>query len=184
MTRSDITNMLSGLVEKRLRSRHMFWAPEVSFDKSTADYRRIDYVAFKPHTPNYYPDPTSVELGVFECYEVKSCMSDFQSGHGLTFYGDRNFLVTTAEFAEELRVKMLTPRGIDGVLVPNKPGTALISKYANENPQMLAQSYRRRCASEMLWAIMRSRYRFDCEEYSAGRTANPTEAVLEKAVSE
>ncbi|KFI76560.1 hypothetical protein [Bifidobacterium mongoliense] len=38
--------------------------------------------------------------------------------------------------------------------------------------------------SELVEKRLRSRYRFDCEEYSAGRTANPTEAVLEKAVSE
>ena len=162
--RQSTTQMLSALVEKRLKSHRMFWAPEVSFDKSTRDYRRIDYVAFKPHTPNYYPEPTSVELGLFECYEVKSCMADFQSGHGLTFYGDKNYLVTTAEFAEELRVKGLTPHNIDGVLIPNKPCTALISKYANENIQMLAQSYRKRNASEMLWAIMLANHHYDIQE--------------------
>ncbi|MFT8639036.1 hypothetical protein [Bifidobacterium sp.] len=161
--RKHTTILLNTLVEKRLRSRRMFWAPEVSFDKNNENHRRIDYVAFKPLTPNYFPEPSSVECGTFECYEVKSCMEDFRSGNGLTFYGDRNYLVTTAEFAEELRLERLTPRGINGILAPNKPCTALISAYVETNSQTISQSYRKRTASEMLWAIVRSRYQYDCE---------------------
>lgn len=58
-------------------------------------------MGFKPFTPGYVLMPASVELGEFSCYEVKSCMADFKSGHGLTFYGDVNYLVTTRELAEE-----------------------------------------------------------------------------------
>ena len=165
MNRSDITDMLSGLVEKRLRSRRMFWAPEVSFDKGGPDERRIDYVGFKPFTPNYRVEPASVELGRFECYEVKSCMADFDSGHGLTFYGDENYLVTTREFAEELRLKMLTPRDIDAVLVPNQTRTALLALGGESHGYSYgSQSYRRRVASEMLWQIMQARHHYDLEE--------------------
>lgn len=80
MSRNDITMMLSSLVEKRLNNRVAYWASEVSFDKGTPAWRRIDYVGFKPYTPNYAVEPTSVELGRFECYEIKSCMADFESG--------------------------------------------------------------------------------------------------------
>ena len=59
--------------------------------ETTTNWRRIDYVGFKPYTPNYAVEPVSVELGIFSCYEVKSCLADFESGNGLTFYGGREF---------------------------------------------------------------------------------------------
>ena len=150
MSRSDITAILSSLVEKRLNNRVAYWASEVSFDKGTQNWRRIDYVGFKPYTPNYAVEPVSVELGRFECYEVKSCLADFESGHGLTFYGDLNYLVTTVELAETLRVSHRLPRNIDQVLVPSKKGDKLRPLYdmtGNGSP-----SYRHRPASEMLYA--------------------------------
>lgn len=160
--RSDVTALLSGLVEKRLRSRRMFWAPEVSFDKGAQAERRIDYVGFKPFTPGYAVYPASVELGTFECYEVKSCMQDFTSGHGLTFYGDLNFLVTTREFAEELESRMLFPHEINGILIPNRPENALITfGYMEKGYRYGSQSYRKRVASEMLWQIMQARHHDD-----------------------
>lgn len=161
-TRTNTTQNLSDLVKKRLRSRRMFWASEVSFDKGTTNERRVDFVAFKPFNPNDQVEPTSVELGSFECYEVKSCMADFKSGHGLTFYGDKNFLVTTQEFVEELGMKMLIPFEIDAILVPNKSWTALISRDGRDpsgrTHQCGSQSYRKRIASEMLWQIVRANH--------------------------
>ena len=88
MSRTETTAMLSKLVEKRLKNRVSYWASEVNFDLGTPRNRRIDYIGFKPFTPGYVLEPSSVELGTFSCYEIKSCMSDFKSGHGLTFYGD------------------------------------------------------------------------------------------------
>ena len=120
MSRAETTAMLSKLVEKRLRNRVSFWASEVNFDLGTSKNRRIDFMGFKPFTPGYVLMPASVELGEFSCYEVKSCMADFKSGHGLTFYGDVNYLVTTRELAEELRVNYLLPRNINQVLTPSK----------------------------------------------------------------
>lgn len=167
--RKSTTEMLSALVAKRLRARHMFWAPEVDFDKNTPAYRRIDFVGFKPFTPSLVIESCSVELGRFECYEVKSCMADFQSGHGLTFYGDANYLVTTREFADELDGKLMIPNGIDDILMPNKPMTALISRSGQSETQRYrygSQSYRRRTASEMLWQIMAARHHYDIQEAS------------------
>lgn len=152
MSRADTTAMLSKLVENRLNNRVAYWASEVSFDKGTQNWRRIDYVGFKPFTPNDAVEPTSVELGRFECYEVKSCMADFESGHGLTFYGDLNYLVTTVELAETLRTTYRLPRNIDQVLVPSKKGDKLIKLHdmtGNGSP-----SYRHRPASEMLYAMI------------------------------
>ena len=62
MNRAETTAMLSALVEKRLDSRTSYWAREVSFDRGTPNWRRIDYVGFKPYTPNYAVEPISVEL--------------------------------------------------------------------------------------------------------------------------
>jgi len=102
MSRTETTAMLSKLVEKRLKNRVSYWASEVNFDLGTPRNRRIDYIGFKPFTPGYVLEPSSVELGTFSCYEIKSCMADFKSGHGLTFYGDENYLVTTPELADDL----------------------------------------------------------------------------------
>ena len=46
-------------------------------------------------------------------------MADFKSGHGLNFEGDKNYLVTTREFADELYQKEMLPE-CDEVLVPSK----------------------------------------------------------------
>ena len=81
--------MLSELVEKRLKNQTAFWASEVNFDRNTPEERRVDYVGFKPWNVNGEPVPASVEKGCFGFYEVKSCMADFTSGNGLTFYATR-----------------------------------------------------------------------------------------------
>lgn len=151
-SRSETTAMLSELVEKRLESHASYRAREVSFDRGTPMWRRIDYVGFKPFTPNYAVEPVSVELGVFSCYEVKSCLADFESGNGLTFYGDENYLVTSRELAERLHGMRDLPRNINQVLVPTPKGDRLVGLYdlsANGSP-----SYRHRPASEMLWAMV------------------------------
>lgn len=101
MSRAETTAMLSKLVEKRLKNQTAFWASEVNFDRNTPDERRVDYVGFKPWNVNGEPVPASVEKGCFGFYEVKSCMADFTSGNGLTFYGDQNYLVCTKELCDE-----------------------------------------------------------------------------------
>ena len=154
--RPAITKQLSGLIEKRLNSRRMFWSSEVDFDKNLVGNRRIDYVGFKPFTPNLTVEPVSVELGTFACYEVKSCLADFESGHGLTFYGDENYLVCPVELAEELQAKRLIPRNINAVLCPDRSGSRLLTKFEFNTDQ----SYRRRSAAEMLWAIVQAHKTF------------------------
>lgn len=153
--RVETTRMLSRLLEKRLESRKLFWSEEVSFDKGTPSERRIDYMAFKPFTPQYSVEPTSVELGRFECYEVKSCMADFQSGHGLTFYGDENYLVCPSDLYRRLLAERKLPRGIDAVLCPDRPGSCL-RRQPDASRDVNHQSYRRRVASEMLWQMVQA----------------------------
>lgn len=65
--RPNITKMLSDLVAKRLTAQNSYWAAEVNFDKNTPRNRRIDFVGFKPLTPSYVVEPTSIELGCFTC---------------------------------------------------------------------------------------------------------------------
>lgn len=150
--RPAITQMLSELLEKRLRNRYDMWAAEVEFDKNTPDEIRIDYVGFKLKRVHQTTKPSSVELGRFDCYEIKSCMADFNSGHGLNFIGDQNWLVTTDDAAEKLRGDSKLNRC--GVLVPNKAETALIVKYEHDNDPY---GGRRRPASEMLWQMVIAR---------------------------
>ncbi|WP_057894028.1 hypothetical protein [Lacticaseibacillus brantae] len=159
--RKATTKMLSNLVARRLTSNNSYWSAEVNFDKNTKKERRIDFVSFKPYTPDIVVEPTSVELGTFACYEVKSSMADYTSGNGLTFYGDENYLVCTSEFAEELWQKHMAgevklPTGLGAILCPDKSGTRLYRKYDVAATKYHGASHRRRPASEMLWAICQS----------------------------
>lgn len=152
--RTNVTNMLSKLVEKRLTSQQMYWSPEVDFDLGTDHNRRIDYVGFKAYTPDYVTTPVSVEKGTFVCYEVKSCWGDFKSGHGLSFYGDENYLVCPKELAEEIIARQaLDRKNLNGILVPNKTGKSLYAKYELASVHMTART---RISSEMLWAIVQA----------------------------
>lgn len=140
MSRTETTAMLSKLVEKRLKNQTAFWASEVNFDRNTPENRRVDYVGFKPLNVNGEPVPASVEKGCFEFFEVKSCMADFTSGNGLTFYGDQNYLVCTKELC-------------DAILTPDSTGSKLILGHVQSYNDL---SYRRRPASEILWAMVKA----------------------------
>lgn len=153
MSRAETTAMLSKLVEKRLRNQTAFWASEVNFDRNTPDERRVDYVGFKPWNINGEPVPASVEKGCFEFYEVKSCMADFTSGNGLTFYGDSNFLVCTKELCDEIVWQKMVPPRVNAILTPDSTGSKLILNYVQSYNDL---SYRRRPASEILWAMVKA----------------------------
>ena len=128
MTRTETTAMLSELVEKRLRNQTAFWASEVNFDRNTPDDRRVDYVGFKPWNINGEPVPASVEKGCFEFHEVKSCMADFTSGNGLTFYGDQNYLVCTKELCDEIVWQKMVPERVNAILTPDSTGSKTDSR--------------------------------------------------------
>lgn len=141
MTRTETTAMLSKLVEKRLKNQTAFWASEVNFDRNTPDERRVDYVGFKPWNINGEPVPASVEKGCFGFYEVKSCMADFTSGNGLTFDGD------------EIVWQKMVPERVNAILTPDSTGSKLILGHVQSNHDL---SYRRRPASEILWAMVKA----------------------------
>lgn len=153
MSRTDTTAMLSQLVEKRLRNQVAFWASEVNFDRNTPEERRVDYVGFEPWNINGEPVPASVEKGCFSFYEVKSCMADFTSGNGLTFYGDSNFLVCTKELCDEIVWRKMVPPRVNAILTPDSTGSKLILDYVQSYNDL---SYRRRPASEILWAMVKA----------------------------
>lgn len=145
------TRTLSMLVEKRLANRCMVWGREVSFDRYTPDERRVDYVGFDPEIVDHGVRATSLEFGRTEFYEVKSCMDDVNSGHGLTFYGDENWLVTTPEVAERMRTDWRLG-GNFGVLVPSSDGSRL-HRFAEPG---FMNNHRTRSAGEILLCILKS----------------------------
>lgn len=99
------------------------------------------------------PVPASVEKGCFGFYEVKSCMADFTSGNGLTFYGDQNYLVCTKELCDEIVWQKMVPERVNAILTPDSTGSKLIYGHVQSYNDM---SYRRRPASEILWAMVKA----------------------------
>ena len=112
-----------------------------------------EYKGFKPWNINGEPVPASVEKGCFEFYEVKSCMADFTSGNGLTFYGDQNYLVCTKELCDEIVWQKMVPPRVNAILTPDSTGSKLILDYVQSYNDL---SYRRRPASEILWAMVKA----------------------------
>lgn len=126
MDRAETTEMLNWLLEKRLNNITSYWASEVNINTDRTG--RVDYMALMAGNIHSCENIEQFEGIEFWFYEVKSCMADFKSGHGLNFEGDRNFLVTTQELAQELYRKQMLPSEAD-VLVPNSSNTAFITAF-------------------------------------------------------
>lgn len=102
MNRKETTRFLSDLlVSNRLCGRGKYYASEVTLDygKGKGKEKRVDFMQFVPENQMCV---AGIEKGVFICYEIKSCKADFNSGHGLNFVGDRNYIVTTMEVYKEI----------------------------------------------------------------------------------
>lgn len=160
MTREEVTSKLSRLVEKRISRLCPLWAPEVDVIRLKDGMRtgRVDFAGFTPYGYGlgYIPDPASLEQGKLTCYEVKSCMSDYNSGHGLNFVGDVNWLVCPVELCESLRESLSLPSNA-GVLCPDSGWGRLIVKI--ENPATLYPETRRSMtAAEAIWRIAKASY--------------------------
>ena len=127
--RSEITGELSFMVERKLMNQTPYWASEVDTEIDSNRSPRVDFMAYMPDfkTLDFY-SAGAIELGEFWFFEVKSCMADFNSGHGLTFEGDRNFLVCERELAEELYMSLKLPAYAD-VLCPDKSRKRLITVF-------------------------------------------------------
>lgn len=100
--RKTITAFLENLLyEEKLCGMGMYWAKEVVVDygSSKAKTKRIDFMQY---IPDGQCSISSLEKGIFICYEVKSCKEDVYSGNGLNFLGEKNYIVTTMQCYEDL----------------------------------------------------------------------------------
>ena len=95
-----------------------------------------------------------LEHGRFVFVEVKSCMADFKSGHGLTFRGDDNWLVCPRDLADELHDKMLLPLGVQ-VYCPDNGGSLRL-RY--DLGMRGAGSLREDSTLCLLWAMLTDSY--------------------------
>lgn len=147
MNRSDVTKELSEKVAKKLRRQFALVAQEVWVDPK----HRVDFVAFSPGIggPN-----VKLEHGRFVFVEVKSCMADFKSGHGLTFKGDENWLVCPRDLADELHDERLLPLGAQ-VYCPDQGG-ALRLTY--DLRMQGTKSLREDSTLCLLWAMLMDSY--------------------------
>lgn len=165
MTRKEITALLdSELMRLRLTKKgsYSYWAHEVWLDRYTDHEKRVDFMEFLPKGGVTYSDAPHIEHGTFTFYEVKSCMSDLKSGHGLNFYGDENFLVMPVEMFEPYKETKIND---DYVCQNTKRARCLLYGIGrNGKPTFWEQprtyvnewSCRKRPASELLFAMMRA----------------------------
>jgi hypothetical protein len=129
MSRKDITKFLGDLlINERFRGMSKYWASEVSLDYGTAHVRRVDFMQFCPVNQI---DISGIEKGIFICYEVKSCKSDFKSGFGQNFVGEKNYFVMPMSVYKELAKEL--PHGV-GVLVPIPSGHDKYNEFENPTP--------------------------------------------------
>lgn len=100
MDRKDTTSLLlDTLIRARLTDRK-YYAREVTLDYGTSHPKRIDVMQFLPQG---VMNASDIEKGIFICYEIKSCKEDVYSGHGLNFYGEQNYIVTTMDTYKSLQ---------------------------------------------------------------------------------
>lgn len=100
MTRKEITKALTDILLWSKMGDRKYYAREVTLDYGTSHPKRVDVMQFIPKGVVYASD---MEKGIFICYEIKSCIEDVYSGHGLNFYGEKNYIVTTMETFKKLQ---------------------------------------------------------------------------------
>lgn len=101
MNRKETTEFLSNLlVTKKLSGMGKYYASEVTLDwgGGKGKEKRVDFIQFIPKNQS----TSGIEKGEFIFYEVKSCKADYNSGNGLTFEGERNYIVTTMETYKQI----------------------------------------------------------------------------------
>lgn len=165
MGRAEITSLLdSELVRLRLNRKgsYSFWAHEVWLDRYSDHEKRVDFVQFVPKGGPTYSDGPHIEHGTFSFYEVKSCMADLRSGHGLSFEGDDNWLVMPVEMFEPYKQAALDD---DYVRERTRLARCLLYGVGKngrptfwEQPRDWANNWacRKRGASELLFCMMRA----------------------------
>ena len=165
MSRTEITKLLdSELIRLRLtrKNAYSYWAHEVWLDRYTDHEKRVDFMEFMPKGGVMYSDAPHIEHGTFSFYEVKSSMSDLKSGHGLNFDGDENWLVMPVEMFEPYKEAKIND---DYVYQSTERARCLLYGIGrNGRPTFWEQpkdwvtewACRKRCASELLFAMMRA----------------------------
>ena len=101
MNRKETTQFLSDLLIKtRLNESSKYWASEVWLNYGRSGYeKRVDFMEFRPVGVTYQSD---IEKGIFVCYEIKSCMGDLKSGHGMNFVGEKNYICMPMSLWKEI----------------------------------------------------------------------------------
>ena len=104
--RKRITSMLSENLERLVLKKYPLWGAEVRLNDGSEGFAdseamgRVDYMAIE--TLGMSHSIRSIEAGYVHVFEVKSCIEDFRSGHGLNRVGDVNWLVMTADLHAQL----------------------------------------------------------------------------------
>ena len=166
LSRKEITSLLdSELIRLRLERRdaYSFWAHEVWLDRYSEHEKRVDFMQFVPFGGPMYTNVGHVEHGEFSFYEVKSCLADLKSGHGLTFEGDNNYLVMPVELFDKYKHHVYeNPNGYVATHT-RRISFLLYGIGCNGKPTFfespLSTPYRvarERAASELLFCMMRA----------------------------
>ena len=167
MNRRETTAFLSELVRRRLRQESCYWADEVCLDYGTTDVRRIDFMSFAPDS---VVSVSGIEKGIFTCYEVKSCKADYNSGYGMNFVCEKNYLVMTMNTYKEIMYDEKLPWHV-GILVPVPFGDKLEDEFHNPTDytndinfelKIIKPSHpqlRKRSITELLFTMLRARQR-------------------------
>lgn len=164
--RGDITAYLSRKVVVKLRRQFAIVAQEVWVDPE----HRVDFVAFSPGAGGRN---CALEHGKFVFVEVKSCMDDFKSGHGLTFHGDQNWLVCPRDLAHKLYDERLLPFGVQ-VYCPDGGGSLRLTY--DLQMQAVKKSLREDSTLCLLWSMLTG-------SYSAWRKTVPVFSERSKEMS-
>lgn len=166
MGRKEITSLLEKeLIRLRLEKpgSYGYWAHEVWLDRYTDHEKRVDFVQFEPLGGNTYTDGPHIEHGTFSFYEVKSCMADLKSGHGLNFEGDRDYLVMPVEMFEAYKAERIDNH--EGYVAKKTRLVNLLLYGQGKNgkptfwesePYSASWKCRKRSASELLFCMMRA----------------------------
>lgn len=149
MGRPDITAVLGRMLVKdvfRYPDPRIYWATEVTYDYTLAHPIRVDFMRFKPRNTL----PSGLEQSEFLAYEVKSCKQDFDSGHGLNFVADLNYVVVPPTLVDYAREH--SPFGV-GIYTPvPETGGGEVLKCVKPSRRFP----RRRPALELLFGMTRS----------------------------
>lgn len=188
MNRKDVTKSLGDiLVANRLSGAGKYYAREVSIDPWTDHGKRVDFMQFVPENQMSI---SGIEKGIFVCYEVKSCKEDLYSGHGLNFFGEKNYIVTTMECYKSILDDQLSGkiskyllehhpessqyygflvavpcrRTMDDEFIQPTPFEGEFNDWELRVVKNCRLGPRNRSATELLFCMLRSRQRIDWSE--------------------